>query len=370
MAKEGVGRTGVQTVERTAAFPLPIPKRKEGKRLGRRSKVVINALALLALIEGAGTIVSEQINDQPVSAQTVKAGSAWPWSLSLSAIQDVQRVLNREAPSTFSVTAERGVIGENTIVRLPQEEIDKLFPTAFGKLREDGDNTILTIPQPISKSEREKAERAGVIVPDQQYEIREDKGTLQLQYPLDLSQSSDPNAQIPFAKSYGGLIAADRLASLQKEGYYDTLEFQNVPKGTIVQAPLDGYLVISRTNGVRHDPNKVTNGFIDFQGPNGIIYRLLIYGGEGNDIFVFTPLLDAPEPNPGDNHKPVGAYGIHVEKGQALFRTDSNLDEVGLKITMAIKGKVGEPPDGRQPYVPTNLEMLPSLDGKLLTSQK
>src|SRR3989344_6375922 len=72
----------------------------------------------------------------------------------------------------FDPTATTGVITQDKIITLPQEEIDVQFPTAYGKLNKEGIDTIIHIPQP------------GNNLPELRFEAREDKGTLQLQLPL------------------------------------------------------------------------------------------------------------------------------------------------------------------------------------------
>lgn len=275
-------------------------------------------------------------------------------------------VKDPEAPTTFDNTAEKGVIGPSNTVVLSQEEINQLFPTAFGKLKENGNNTLREIPFSMSAEEKAARENAGGNI-GIKLEIREDKGTLQLQNPLDLSKSSDPNANIPYTKEFSGGLptgnALDLEKSLQEQGFYNQLKFQGVPQGTVIEAPVDGFLRVSTSDGNKSVPGKITTGFIDFQGPDGTIYNLWIFGSKGNSIFVLNPLLDAPE------RADIGSYGTRVNKGQPLFETATRLDELVLYVAGASKGKVGEAWDYNSPSVATNLEFLVDLDsGKVITS--
>jgi len=268
--------------------------------------------------------------------------------------------------ATVEIIEVPGVISESKLLRLPQAEIDRLYPTAFGKLSEAG-KTIISLSQPSPS--KEMAERVGSLQ-DLSFEVGEDKNTLQFQNPLDLRLSSNPNAKIKFTKSYSGLTQTDRDA-FQGKGHYDTYKFYSVPKGTIIQAPVDGFLVISKTNGVIYsNSEKVMNGIIDFQAPNGNIYRLGIAGQRGNSIFLFKPLLDAPELKPEYNHKPVGSYGAPIKRGQPLFEPTTELDQLTFIMWVATKGEIGKPPQLiTNPFVPTNIEFLASPDGKLITSE-
>ena len=268
--------------------------------------------------------------------------------------------------TVFDPTATKGTIKPSMIVRLPQEEIDRQFPNAFGKLGKEEDKTITSLAQPAPLSEEAAAERVGKLFPDLLFEVGPDKNTLQFQYPLDLRSSSNPNAQIQFTKSYGAFTQTDRDA-FKDQGYYDTYRFMSIPQGTIIRAPVDGFLVIDKSEGITYhnNPDESAGGFIDFHDPNGTIYRLIILGEKGNNIFVLKSLLDAPPFDYAEHKKPIDSYGMPVKKGQELFQTNSKLDEVVLKIMGAIKYK-----EGKMIYVPTNVELFNSSDNQLIASRE
>lgn len=342
--------------------PEPAPQEAPKKPKHNIRNIALTSTALGALAAGAYEIYKHV----PAIHQMVDQA----FLSHLSGDQLVSTDTTTKPEVKFNPTAISGVTTPDMITILPQKEIDEIYPTAFGKLADSDSDHVISIPQPMSESERTRQIQAGVKTPDLQYEIRKDKGTLQIQYPLDLSQSSDPNAKISFERAYGGFNAVDRIA-LQGKEYYDWIGFKNVPKGAIIKAPLDGYFVISETNGEKHESQKSTGGIIVFQAPNGNIYRLNIGGVSGNNIFVFTPLLDAPDLVSENNRTPVGTYGIKIQKGQALFQTNTRLDEVGFGILMAVKGKIGAPPEiMTQPFVPTTLELLyDPQENKLIASQ-
>lgn len=276
-----------------------------------------------------------------------------------------------EKPTTrdvFDPTAIEGLITPSMIKYLPQAEIDRLYPTAFGKLREDGNNTIIQLRQPISELQRVKDLREGGRIRDPFYEVREDKGTLQLQYGLNFSQSSDPKAKITLRRYFRGFELTDRVAFKGAEqGFYDTIEFMGVPKGTRVKIFFKGaFLTVNRSNNGKD--GLYSGAFLDGQGPNGNIYHLAILGEKGNDIDVFRLLVKASDINYWGK-KPVGSYGLQVGADEEILEVTRDLDKLTVATFAAIKGKVGEPPDFANPYVFTNLELISS-DGHILSSSQ
>lgn len=108
-AETGVGASGKET--------------QKGKKplLGTKARL---ALATLIVYAG-GAIINEQFNDMPFSPHSVIVSDAiWPWNLGKSAVEDLQRVFNKEAvvPSTFDNKAGKATFGENNITRITPQE--------------------------------------------------------------------------------------------------------------------------------------------------------------------------------------------------------------------------------------------------------
>lgn len=312
----------------------PKPKRvKEEGKTGRRAKLAVASAAVLGILALGGKIAYE---------------------ISTSSQQAVHRTIpglgNGEVPSAVNIgdvdtdqgsyvfdinNVDKGTIGPNNIARLPQEEIDTQFPTAFGKL-DDG------------------------------------KNTLQLQFPLDISSSSNPDASLEYAKSFSGTSYSERMRH-EDEGIKDTFIFQNVPGGSIIKAPVDGFIRDATDNQLIRPPNGSDSqgALIDFVAPDGKKFRIFVFGLTNQTNYVFKKLVDMPKANSGDNKKAIGTFGTPVRKGQQIFELippqDSNLiEEVGFRIVVAREGEIGEAIDMSKPSIPTDIELLVTPDGKLI----
>lgn len=252
-------------------------------------------------------------------------------------------------PPTFDNTKDKGVIGNNNIAKLSQAEIDKQFPSAFERL---GDG----------------------------------KNTLQLQYPFDLSQSTDPNTKLTFTKSFSGSSSAERQQYKNRD-FYDMFTFQNVPGGTVIRSPVDGYLVISIDENNPPDLNwgNATDGFINFVAPNGNQYGITFFGATTKDLrdgrygntqtgYIFKSLVDAPTYKTEYRKRVTGNYGIAVKKGEPILQLiqppdNDTIGEVGFSIGPARQGEIGKSTDMGKPSIPTNIELLVTPDGKLISPQ-
>ena len=266
----------------------------------------------------------------------------------------------------FDNTATSGV---RMIERLPQVEIDRLYPTAFGKLREDSRETLVVTPQ--TNNLLQEKDR----FPDKVTIIRDDGGILQLQYILDVSESKDPNAVVRIVKNIDGSI-----------------RFFNVPDGTTILSPNDGFLIVQRSD--IPDDARPSNGdadtygvLIDFVGM-GNQYRIGIVGsttakggkpGYEQTAFVFKNLTRASITSLKElkeyNAKPIGTYGIKIKRGDSLLKVvnssrNKSPVEVGIKIFSALKitdDQKARPI--RNPFVQAEIEFL-TLDGTFLLPQK
>lgn len=245
-----------------------------------------------------------------------------------------------ETPLTFDNSPGTTTIGGNIIKTLSQEEIDRLFPTPFTKLN-DGKNTV------------------GVL------------------WPFEVDTSLDPNTRITLSKSFSGSDMTER-EQYQDKGMSDVLSFQNVPGGTTIVSPVDGFLVLSLYQKDKIPPNgsDCQGGLLNFTSPEGKQYRLIIGGStdyaESKTGFVFKSLTEAPVFKAGDNQKTIGSYGVFVKKGRPIFElikpTDNKpIEEITVAVAIAREGELGQPINMGKPAVPTNLDLFVTPDGKLAT---
>lgn len=338
---------------RSVPLPPERPRKSLHERLARalRNRLV-QRLALATAVMVGGPAVYHHINYEPevtpsAMVRDVRSVPGLYWDLGRSAVEDLSRRFNKEAvvpvPSdVFDNSVKEGVIGESNIERVPQDEVIQQFPTAFEKL-EDG------------------------------------KNTLQFEYLLDIRTSTNPTAQITYEKSFSGSSFEERQRYKDKN-IYDTFSFKNVPGGTIIRSPVDGYLTLSVWPPI--DPTGADNqgALIDFVAPNGNQYRLSIYGvtnfQEGNSnintAYVFISLTDAPALKPENNRQVKGTYGIPVKKGHPilqLIQTAGNnpIEEVGFRIGAAREGEVGKPIDMGRHSIPTDVELFLTPEGKLIS---
>jgi len=250
------------------------------------------------------------------------------------------------------------------IRRIPQEEIDRMFPDAFGKLGDESTKTIITLEQPNRT------------LSPRQYEVDDKtKNTIQFQSFIDLRDSDDPSVQLEVEKSYNGQIAAD-FERFKDQEYYDTFIFRNpdgkIPKGTRIKMPLEGF---GTYRNYRSSRTSETGGdfFIDFQNPqNGNIYKIQIWGtGENEDVFKLLLLMPERMPQLVSkcNYMAIGSCGSLLKRGQLVLEANTDLHEIGLKVVLAVKGEIGEPLQLQQnPRVITNAELI-SLNGEILASE-
>lgn len=84
---------------RTITIPKPIfpeEPEKQKKGIGKKIKAGLVVLAGLAVLEGAGAVATQLINNQPMSVETIKTDLAWPWNLGKSAIADISDLFRKK----------------------------------------------------------------------------------------------------------------------------------------------------------------------------------------------------------------------------------------------------------------------------------
>lgn len=327
-------------------------RRKHEREQRRKGKKLAVAAKITGAVTGAGLAVAGVgYAAVPAVHQQVDQFVAKHWSgIGVSAqTGEIDTSFEKpaiEVPPIFDNTLKEGAIGENNIARITQKEVNRQHPTAFEKLN-DG------------------------------------KNTLQLALPLDTSTSVNPSAPLTFVKSFSGANKAERDA-YQGKGIYDTFEAQNVPAGTIIRSPVDGYLVlvIDENNPPDSTWGNATTGLIDFEAPNGNQYRIAISGSTTKDLqngisgntqtgYIFKSLINAPTFKAENNHQVRGSYGIEIKKGDPILQViqppnNDTIGSVGFSIFAAREGEVEKPVDMSKPSIPTDVELFTTPEGKVI----
>lgn len=306
------------------------------KFIGKHPSITAGiGLTTIAGVGGAVAVgLSVQLNNRTEVHQSI------PEVPSAVNIHNVDR---SEGPFTFDNKAGQGIIESNNLAKLPQIEIDTQFPTAFGKL-DDG------------------------------------KNTLQLQFPLDISSSSNPDASLEYTKSFSGTSYSERMRYPNTE-IHDTFTFQDVPGGSIIRSPVDGFIrsATDVTQLIPPNGSDSQGALIDFVAPDGKHYRIAIYGSttdsrSGITNHVFKTFIEMPIAQPTDNKKIIGTFGVPIKKGQPILtlilaKNNRPIEEFGFRIAVAREGEIGQPPNRENPSIPTNMELFITPDGKLITSK-
>ena len=91
---------------RSAPAPEPgkPPKTRKQRHTGRN--IALAGLALAGAVETTGAVITEQTNNQPISAHTIPADLAWPWNLGKSAIEDIQGFFKGKSSSEISTKSD------------------------------------------------------------------------------------------------------------------------------------------------------------------------------------------------------------------------------------------------------------------------
>jgi hypothetical protein len=181
----------------------------------------------------------------------------------------------------FGNTAAKGVISERNIVRLSQEEIDRLYPDAFRN------------------------------------------GILYLQYPIDLSNTLNPQAKISVTHSSYAVKFADGGVGNYHEFFFKTVDPDNSLDGAVIRSlvPNGNVILTGKSNSPSIDAGSFVDGFFtDVQDPNGNTHRLMLSGGlqapsssglaYTNMPFIFESLINAPALTPTNN----GVESKHISK--------------------------------------------------------
>lgn len=337
-------RPDVRTVPVSPEQGKP-PKKKREKRIGRKARIALAGLAVLGAGEITGAVIAEKTNNQPLSTRTIPADLAWPWNLGKSAVEDIQGLFKGKTSSpeasVFDPTATSGVIKPSMIERLPQEEIAKLDP--FTKI--------------------------------------DDRNTIQVLYPIDVSTSKNPNVSIEYKKSLNISKTTGNQSHLEQQGFYNAFYSKNIPSGTIIYAPVDGKLILYTDSGNIPPINDrdYSTATIDFQ-VNGKDYRMIITGGKKNRGDIFNTLTNAPVIGSSKMSREevakINNQAISIKRGNPILQVAE--DKIDFKFwirgdfdqSKAYKGLLNGQEVIFVPETPTNLDFFSTPNGGLVRLQK
>lgn len=344
---------------RSGEVPMPypgVPPKKEQApvKMGRRK------FLKLSLLTGTGVAVAGAYATIPAVKHAVD-----------NTVHDILQNLGVETPTFFNNQAKQGMIGENNVIKVSQDEINRQVPTAFAKI-DLGSKDVISLPQEVPPGADKN------MFPDIKVAIGDKISTLQLEYPLDLTTSLNPKAPLTYEKSFAGNNQAVR-EKFKNTGIFDIINFRDVPGGTIVRSPVDGILTIYRSESTL-PPNgsDSTGATLDFIAPNGNHYRLMISGGTIKDYqdqyvssktpWVFKSLINtAPIASPENKYQ--AQSSLTVKRGQPilqLLQHYKSIETVGFRVS-AQEGEIGKSPDATKPSIPTNIELLTTPDGKVMS---
>jgi len=263
--------------------------KKVSKGIGRKLRNIgLTTLAIATAIEGAGAVATELTNNVPMTGETIKADLAWPWNLGKSATADIQKILEKQPEGIYNFPDKGTLNAANSIVITDLNAIKDISPLpATPTLKND-----IYLLQPV--------ENLNVVN--------------SVQYGMDLEGKSDINPI--FQEKY-------RQEAI-KNNVRNMLLLKNIPKDSILLAPIDGTLRYNDINA----PDGAINGLeIFFKAPDGteVIISLADY-----DQFL-TPLIDTITPFTGNNESSDVIY-IQVKRGQPIAKT-LQLGDVFMEAT-------------------------------------
>lgn len=212
-----------------------------------------------------------------------------------------------------------------------------------------------------------------------------DRNTVLVLYPIDVSTSNKPDAKIKFKKTYTGNGNEQDRIDRAEQGFFNVFDFDSVPAGSTIHAPIDGNLVVHTWSG---NPTPINDhdfitATIDFL-VNGEEYTLIISGGEktrGPRVRgdVFRSLTNAPitgsNMSPGEKIE-IKRQAIPIKRGDPILQ----VADKDVKVTFVMRGSIDmskldkwkfkeEVIDGKTVRIamedPTNLELFLS-DGLIV----
>ena len=291
----------------------PEKPKKEKTPSGKKARMALAGLAILGTVETTGAVVQEQINEQPISAQSVVQDLIWPWNLGKSAIEDIRAIFNKEAkvPSTFDNAKDSGTMGSNNIVNIDETTLANI-------------DTIPEVPTP--------------------------KHDINILTPFQGIQS---NINIDYGKDFRGqnqpLYGLDETKYAKEQNIKDNIIFKSIPKDTIILAPVDGLLEFYAR------PEKAPAGTIEavnffYKSPEGTLYQIGMGGSPGD---FFKPLVDA-KPYMFERNVDESVLRVEIKRGQPIALTLQSTD-LGLTTVGWPSGEIGV---GSSKTYPANINLI------------
>lgn len=341
----------IPTRERTAPPVLPRPdvrptpvspepgRGKEKKGVGRKARIALAGLAALGTVETTGAIVNEQVNEQPVSTQSVIEDLKWPWNLGKSAAEDISGMLHKEPPSVFDNSETKGKISSANILSVPREVFDKT------PLADENGAPIFDFPWDnnnpaeiqYTKSLYPRPdwwERSGADV-DPNTEIKNN-----FEATSTLPAGFEFPAPYPGRVFFAGFVYNEEASS---------------------KSPSNPYGL-----AVHDGPPKMAK--IEFIAPNGILYFINIGIDNDKGSVPLEPLVDAPLISLENSNGTDWEKGALVERGQKIFRLKQK-GKLGMYIEGGKNGNLRLPKD----RIPGNFQFQTQKDSngveKLLVSE-
>jgi hypothetical protein len=277
--------------------------------MGKKTRISLILIAVLALIEGIGAVATELTNNVPMTAGTIKVDLAWPWTFGKSTVADVQKYLEKEkqAHAFFNFPDKGTISAGNSIVITNSDVIKDVSPLpAIPTAKHD-----IYLLEPV--------ENLDVTNP--------------VEYGMDLAGKGNSS---PFPEQYQQEAIKNNVKNM--------LLLKNIPEDSVLLSPIDGvlrYLAFP-------DPNITDVGAeIVFTASDGTEEEISI---AGFDILRLAPLIDSITPFTGNN-PPGDIIYIQVKRGQPIAKTLQSGDLLVTSIAQPDKNNSSN-------IYPTNINLL------------
>ena len=239
---------------------------------------------MLALIEGTGAVATELTNNVPITAGTIKADLAWPWNLGKSTIADAQQYLEnqKQAHNLYNFPDKGNINAGNSIVITDLNAINDISP-------------LPTTPTP-----------------------KHDIYLLEPVENLDVTSAVECGRDLEGKSNINPIFQEQYRQEAIKNDVKNMLLEKNIPKGSVIIAPIDGEL--------RYFAMKVPNGTvgrvaIDYTDPDGKVEEIGVSGWGDSTNLSLTPLIEGITPYTGDTAVPGEPIFVQVKRGQTIMET-------------------------------------------------
>lgn len=305
-----------------------LPKKKKG--LGKTLRLSLAGLAALGAVETTGAVVSEQTNNEQVSAHTIVEDIKWPLDI-------IPNLLGRKPEAAYPIS--------NTNDKRPIGSTDE--PNS----RTEANRKIAEGPSTFDK-------KADKIVIGPNNTVDTDRATLESLPSFDAN--GKPififDLKLPEGKEiivtkelHTRFFSEDVAHQAKTEGKRNYLETTKVPIGSKEIAPIDGrvFILSYEKNGSITPPIGVK---IEFIGPDGTLWFYNI-GVEGiipsEAAGILNIAVDAPRISPENSNGREWEKGLFAKVGTLLF-TNNKVVKISRYLEGGKNGSLAEP-DGRLP---------------------